>query len=285
MTTHAQFDTKPLLNAQHLKWFAMVAMVIDHVAWLFLNSETWLAEVCHLIGRSVMPMMAYFIASGYFYTKSKKAYIKRLLMFGVMAQPLNLLMSHLIGYDSFVANILFSFAVCLMVMCGLDWYIAKISHIKSNLDCLMAGVLSMAVIGVLYGIHQTLHQAWAFTLGNHTVWFLGLEYGGHLLLSVLYLWACIRFDVAYRLMVLGFFVVLAISFWAEHGMLNPDVGMGVMNVGWLLAVVMLWLYNGQQGKQTGGRWVFYWFYPVHLLVLIMIAFLADMPWTLLARLF
>lgn len=120
MTTHAQFDTKPLLNAQHLKWFAMVAMVIDHVAWLFLNSETWLAEVCHLIGRSVMPMMAYFIASGYFYTKSKKAYIKRLLMFGVMAQPLNLLMSHLIGYDSFVANILFSFAVCLMVMCGLD---------------------------------------------------------------------------------------------------------------------------------------------------------------------
>ena len=46
-----------------------------------------------------------------------------------------------------------------------------------------------------------------------------------------------------------------------------------------LAAIPIWFYNGKRGKQKF-KYVFYWFYPVHLTVLVLIraGFLGIFPW-------
>lgn len=53
------------------------------------------------------------------------------------------------------------------------------------------------------------------------------------------------------------------------------VGLGYMHFGMLLAAVMIYYFNGEKGSNFGGRYLFYlfyWFYPVHLLIIALLAY-------------
>ena len=45
-----------------------------------------------------------------------------------------------------------------------------------------------------------------------------------------------------------------------------------MHFGMLLAAVMIYYFNGEKGSNFGGRYLFYWFYPVHLLIIALLAY-------------
>ena len=62
---------KKTLDSNTLKFIAIVAMTIDHIAWLvFLGYDNGIVPVTlHIIGRLTCPIMCYFIAEGYHYTK------------------------------------------------------------------------------------------------------------------------------------------------------------------------------------------------------------------------
>ena len=50
------------LTANQLKIIAVIAMLIDHIAVVFIPTESILGQVMHTIGRITMPIMCYFIA-------------------------------------------------------------------------------------------------------------------------------------------------------------------------------------------------------------------------------
>jgi TraX protein. len=60
------------LNRNHLKYLAIVAMVVDHVAWAFVPTVSLLGQLMHLFGRLTGPLMAFFLAEGYAHTRDVK---------------------------------------------------------------------------------------------------------------------------------------------------------------------------------------------------------------------
>lgn len=60
------------LDANMLKLIAILAMTADHLAWLLFPgySTVPIALFLHVIGRLTCPIMCYFIAEGYHYTRS-----------------------------------------------------------------------------------------------------------------------------------------------------------------------------------------------------------------------
>ena len=47
-----------------LQLLAVAAMVVDHIAWGFVEFETPLGILMHLFGRLTLPIMCFFIAEG-----------------------------------------------------------------------------------------------------------------------------------------------------------------------------------------------------------------------------
>lgn len=69
-----------------LKLTAMLLMLIDHAALVFLPSTSFLYTLCRLIGRLAMPIFAYKIAIGFIHTRDFKKYVKRIGLMTLLAQ-------------------------------------------------------------------------------------------------------------------------------------------------------------------------------------------------------
>ncbi|MBR3641896.1 MAG: conjugal transfer protein TraX, partial [Parasporobacterium sp.] len=79
-------DVKKGLNSNQIKLIAIIAMTIDHVTWiLWPGYDThWWVIVLHIIGRITAPIMWFFVAEGYYYTRDLRKYILRLFLFAVI---------------------------------------------------------------------------------------------------------------------------------------------------------------------------------------------------------
>ena len=74
---------KKTMDANQIKLLAILAMTIDHIAWLVFPgySKAPLALLMHLIGRMTCPIMCFFIAEGYYHTRNIHKYTFRLFLF------------------------------------------------------------------------------------------------------------------------------------------------------------------------------------------------------------
>ena len=75
-------------NRNQIKYIVIVAMLIDHLAWGFVDAVNPLLGACmHFIGRLTGPTMAYFVGEGYFCTRNVGNYQKRLALFALISWP------------------------------------------------------------------------------------------------------------------------------------------------------------------------------------------------------
>lgn len=74
-----------IFTATNLKVMAIFAMIVDHAAWAFLPLDSLAGQLMHGIGRFTFPIMAFFIAEGFFYTKNFKRYLGRMGFFAVIS--------------------------------------------------------------------------------------------------------------------------------------------------------------------------------------------------------
>lgn len=94
-----------------IKYLAIVAMTLDHIAYIFLEPQTLLYRLFLCIGTFTGPVMMSFLIEGYFYTHDVRGYAKRLLLFALLSQlPFSL------AIGGFFGNMLFTLLICLGVL-------------------------------------------------------------------------------------------------------------------------------------------------------------------------
>ena len=78
-------NNKKGLTASEIKYIAILAMLIDHIARLFVVTDSVAGQIMHFIGRTTAPVMCFFISEGYHHTRNVKKYFIRLGIFAVIS--------------------------------------------------------------------------------------------------------------------------------------------------------------------------------------------------------
>lgn len=75
-----------ILSRDFIKYIAMFTMLLNHAGHVFLTRGTLLYEILEDIGFFTAPVMCFFLAEGYDYTRSRVKYGLRLFLFAILSQ-------------------------------------------------------------------------------------------------------------------------------------------------------------------------------------------------------
>ncbi|MCF0116125.1 MAG: conjugal transfer protein TraX [Erysipelotrichaceae bacterium] len=228
----------------------MIFMVLDHTWATLPYMPEWMTGV----GRLTFPIFAFLTVEGFFHTSDIKKYMKRMLIFACISEiPFNLMVAGGIIFP-FHQNVLFTFLIGLVGM-----YLMEEMKKKDNL-LLTVGV---AVLVVLMG----------YLMGTLT--FVDYNGCGVLIIFVFYFFRGNTWF--YRLGQLAglFFVDMVLLRGLVYPVQLGNLYLEIPQQGLaLLSLVFIWLYKGKQGYHSKPFQYFcYGFYPVHMMVLYLLAML------------
>ena len=244
---------KKILNANALKLVAVLAMTVDHIAWAVFAGypRELLPVLLHIIGRLTCPIMCYFIAEGYHYTNDINRYTGRLFLFAILSHFAYIFASNnFINARSFIPFYYGEVLNQTSVMWALAWglvmlRIANSERIKQGAK--LALILLACVI--------SFPSDWS-CIASLCILAFGTNRG--------------NFKRQMLWMVFYVAIYSVVYFFAL------DKLYGIIQMAVVLAVPFLWLYNGERGKNPKVnkvmKWVFYLYYPLHLLVIGIVRF-------------
>ena len=133
---------KHKLDGFTLKLIAIAAMTVDHIAVIFFPTELWM----RLIGRLTMPIMAFFIAEGYKYTRSVKRYVSRILLFAAISQ-----IPFMLAFNSTSFNVMFTLTIAILIVLIEQSRLPKHLRLLLSLSLLCLSIFcDWPLFGVLY---------------------------------------------------------------------------------------------------------------------------------------
>ena len=227
-----------VLNGFHLKLIAICTMFIDHMGATLFPDAMWL----RCIGRMAFPIFCFLIAEGCIYTHDRKKYAARLLVFALLSEiPFNLMTGGWV-WNPYDQNVLWTLLAGALVCWLMDSALKKRTPSAFVLTgaVMVAACCLLELVNTDYGgwgmllvaMFYGVHRAPSGTAGKMTAEVCGLVF----------------FSIA----VMGGY--LSIELWS------------------LTALVPIWLYNGQRGfSNRAVQYGFYAFYPIHILILSLIA--------------
>ena len=229
---------------------AMAFMLCDHLWGTIVPGNDWLT----CIGRIAFPIFAFMIVEGYFRTGNLKKYAGRLFFFAILSEiPFNLAMGSRLFYPVH-QNVLWSFLISL----GLIHWNEKVKAQKKLWIRLLVGCASV-LIGYIAGLltmvdfyHAGILTVLVFYFFRQRKWWCYLGQ----LICLWYINVELLGGFAYELQLFG-----ETYFFVRQGLA-------------LLALIPIWLYRGKQGYHSKTlQYVYYAFYPLHLLILGLLKFL------------
>lgn len=273
-TTITQQGKNTGFTGYHLKMIALVTMLIDHIAavaiWrIYVGSFhitasmqmsdfvgdkliVWVAghqefvytiyEMMRYVGRMAFPIYCFLLVEGFLYTRSVKKYALRLLLFAFISEiPFDLALTGN-WWSLDYSNVFFTLLIGLVLIWIVSyiekfyefWQEKQWDGFLGTLLTIMMGIVAVAV------------------LGGFAEMILMTDYGlaGVIAILILYLFR--------RTRELGFtLAVLALSVFSSSTEILA-----------LLMLLPLMKYDGTRGKNI--KYVFYAFYPVHLLILALV---------------
>ena len=229
---------------------AMLFMLCDHLWGTIVSGNDWLT----CVGRICFPIFAFLVVEGYFHTSNLKKYVQRLFVFAVLSEiPFNLMMGSRIIYPIH-QNVLWTFLIAIglihlnekantsgklwkRVLTGIGTVLlGYIVGIITMVDFYHAGVLTVLVF---YFFRQK--KWWSYVGQFVCLWYINRELLGGL---------------GYEIDVMGHTVFVLQQSFA------------------MLALIPIWLYRGKQGNHNKVlKYVYYAFYPVHMLILGLLKFI------------
>ncbi|MDO4192684.1 MAG: TraX family protein [Erysipelotrichaceae bacterium] len=224
-----------LLDGTMLKIIAMISMVFDHAGDIFFPGLMW----PRMAGRLAMPIFSFCIAEGFAHTHDQKKYLMRIGMFALISEiPFDLAFEGKIGLGH--QNIMLTYFLSVI---GLMLF----ERIRGGQDT------------------DTEHiPAGKTVLGVFTV----------LAIAVLSLLLRADYTVFAVISVFLFYVLRN-----KHPLIRSGVGVAFLALTRTmnyycttgLSFIPLAMYNGKRGK--GLKWLFYVFYPGHLLLLAAVRYI------------
>jgi hypothetical protein len=225
-----------------MKYWAIIAMLTDHIAWLWFPDTQLPGQLMHLIGRTTAPIMCFFIAEGYHYTKNLKRYFLRLLMFTAIS-----FIPFVLYEGSFMLPVMWALACGLLAILAWD----KIGDMPLRI---------LAEIGICV---LALPGDWLFfaVLMCLTFWIFRES----------------RVKQSVALVVIAVIIMISIMFFSALLFSSPAEPQGILylfkqnwyQLGVVLAIPLFLSYNGKMGR-FDSKWLFYIFYPAHLLALFVL---------------
>lgn len=230
------------LPANALKLYAIFAMLLDHIAWAFVPAHSLSGQLMHIVGRTTIPIMCFFLSEGYAHTRSVPRYAGRLAAFAALSYLPFIYFetgSFPQGPSFFYLNVLYTLLCCLLALCV--WDRVRNAGLKAALLlllCLLSDLGDWGVYAVLFTLSFYANRG---DFPRQAFWFF-----------------CSA---------LAMFILMVTQTLAANPALpfSTAVSRNAMQLGVLLALPLLFFYNGTRGG--GGKWAFYLFYPLHLLLL------------------
>lgn len=74
------------LSRESIKYVAAAAMLINHIGLIFLPDGTLLQEIFVAVGYFTAITQLYFLTEGFYYTRSRKKYLQRLVLLALVSQ-------------------------------------------------------------------------------------------------------------------------------------------------------------------------------------------------------
>lgn len=231
------------MNRDTIKYIAMVTMLLNHISFIFLEPGTLLAELFTAVGYFTAPVMCYFLVEGMGYTRSPKKYGQRLLLFAVISELpycLALTGEKIIGFVGM--NMLFTLFLCFLIIRVMREVINPLGK-------------SLALAGLIL---LSMFCDWAILAPMFTILFVNAGRDDRKLKKAF---------------LTGTLVFGIFNFLGEAG--NFSMGINILHTILSMAgpaaagIFILRFYNGRRSEKhrNFSKWFFYWFYPMHLLIL------------------
>ena len=246
---------KKILDSNAIKIIAIIAMTIDHIAWMLFPGypSEIIPIILHTIGRITCPIMCYFIAEGYHYTKNIDKYTARLFIFAFV--------SHF-AYIFFSEN----FVDCRSFI---PFYYGEILNQTSVMWSLAWGLVMLRVVN-----SKKINRDITKTLLVILICIISFPSD----------WSCVA-----SLCILAFgtnrdnfktqmlWMIFYVAIYSAVYFFSIDKIYGILQMSVVLAIPVLLMYNGKRGKnQTANKimkWSFYIYYPLHLFIIGLIQFI------------
>lgn len=237
-----------ILNSNQLKLIAIIAMTVDHIAWAMFDGypSALLPLIMHIIGRLTCPIMCYFIAEGYHYTRNINKYTFRLFAFAFVSHFAYIFASNdFVDFKSFIPFYYGNFLNQTSVMWSLAWGLVMLRIADSKRIKSIYKVLLVVLICII-----TLPSDWS-CIAALCIMAIGTNRG----------------DFRKQMSWMIFYVALysLVYFFAI------DKAYGILQMGVVLSIPVIAMYNGKRGKNPKinkfMKWFFYIFYPLHLFVI------------------
>lgn len=240
---------KRSLDSNVIKGIAIIAMTIDHIAWMVFPGYPIEAVpvVMHMIGRITCPVMCYFIAEGYHYTRDINRYTCRLFAFALISHfPYIFASMDFVDWRSFIPFYYGSVLNQTSVMWSLAWGLVMLRVANSE----RIQKEPVRVLLILLTCLVSFPSDWS-CVASLCIMAFGTNRG--------------NFKTQMLWMVFYVAIYAAVYFFA----IDPVYGLLQMAV--VLAIPVLMMYNGQRGRNPKinnvMKWGFYLYYPLHLLVI------------------
>lgn len=228
-----------LLSNFTLKVMAIIFMAMDHIltyigATTNVNIPIWFGY----FGKLAAPIFFYLIVEGFHHTRDRKKYILRLFGMGILMIAIDLIFS--INNNIFLS---LGFGVLLMY---------EIEYTKNNKQNYKKRILGI-LVAILSGMAMIGTEASIFGLAMILIFYFLRE--KKTIMALIYIVVSL----------LGLVSVIGPNFIDSAFMMDYQ---------WMMvfAIIPILLYNGKRGiSNKFVKWMFYLFYPIHLIVIVTIA--------------
>ena len=223
---------------------AMVLMLGDHLWATLLPAQEWLT----CLGRIAFPIFAFMTVEGYFHTRDLKKYLLRLLGFAIISEiPFDLMTEGVLFYP-FHQNVLWTFLIGLTGI-----FLIEKAHSKYNRFIYFLCASMVVLLGFVIG----------------TVGMVDYYGAGVLTIFIFYFFRGKKWWQIFGQLIGMYFVNIELlgGYFYPVNILGYNIE--IVQQGFaILALILIWLYNGRQGYHSQRfKYFCYAFYPAHLLII------------------